>query len=238
MPTIVKKKNNYRLYFWGSPVPSNTDSVDIPPEVAAVVQRYHRIERPVSWAMGFSVAAVVVTALFSFPLIPALLVTIGLLVLVRFPVLRSYGAITLEANADIEAVRADFESATPPSLAFQWGLASTIQSVSNGWVYNISYLFGLRTVRMTVEINPLPSSDGESNAEFELVMTANERPWGTYTVSLEERDRTTEIDIEYVSDRRFGLRQLPQWLVAKRYRDEALTTQGYDIVERERNLGL
>jgi hypothetical protein len=219
-------------------MPSDADSVDIPSEVASVVQRDHRIERPVSWAMGLFVSAVVVTDLFSLPLIPALLVAIGLLALVRFPVLRSYGTITLEANADAETVRADFESATPPSLVFQWGLASTIQSVSNGWVYEISYLFGLRTVRMTVEIHPFPSGDDESNADFELVMTVDERPWGTYTVSLHEGNRTTEIYIEYVSDRRFGLRQFPQWLVAKRYRDESLTAQGYEIIERKRNLGL
>jgi hypothetical protein len=171
-------------------VPSNADSVDIPSEVASVVRRYHRIERPVSWAMGLSVAAVVITALFSLPLIPALLVTIGLLALVRFPVLRSYGSITLEADADAETVRTDFESATPPSLAFQWGLANTIQSVSNGFVYEISYLFGFRSVNMAVEISSLPSSDDESNADFELAVTVNERPWGTYTVTLNEADRT------------------------------------------------
>jgi hypothetical protein len=217
---------------------SDTNTADIPSEVASIVQRYRRLERPVSWAMGLLVSGTIVAVFFLLSLIPALLVAIGVVLVIRLPAFRSYGTTILETDANSEAVRADFESATPPSLALQWGLASSIQSTSNSWVYNMSYMFGLQSTNMAVELHPHQSDNGEDNIDFKLVVTANERPWGTYTVSIRKQDGKTKVHTEYVSDRRFGLRRIPQWFVAKRYRDETLVAQGFTIIEQDRNLGV
>jgi hypothetical protein len=50
-----------------------------------------------------------------------------------------------------------------------------------------------------------------------LRVVENRNPWATYAVSIHERDTETVVDVEWSSDRRFALRRLPQWLVAKRY---------------------
>jgi hypothetical protein len=55
---------------------------------------------------------------------------------------------------------------------------------------------------------------------LEIVVTAGGRPWATYVVSIDERGGETVVDVALASDRRFGLRRLPQWLLARRYRDE------------------
>lgn len=208
-------------------MPSTRDSVDIPSEAATVAQRYQRIERPVSYAVAGLAGIVGAAAVFVLPLVQALLVVAAVLVLLRFPVFRYNGRVELVTDTAPDAVRADFESMSPPVLAFQWGLADTVRPTEDGGSYEVSYLFGLRSVTMTTEVRPLPSAD-----DLELVVTADGQPWATYTVSIRDLDGTTGVDIEWVSDRRFGLRRIPQRLVAKWYRDEALTVQGYTVVER------
>ena len=216
---------------------SNDDNIDPPSEPVAIVQRYHRAERPVSWGVSIILIAVTGLALYYLPFLQALLVAAGVVAVARLPILRSYGTIELAADSDAETVRADFESATPPILAFQWALASDIESVSDGWVYEISYAFGLVTQTLKTEFRPLsPKKEEESESNFEILITENGEPWGTYTGFIEEQGEGTKIHIEYASDRRFGLRRFPQWLVAERYRDEALTVQGYSIIKRDLNL--
>jgi hypothetical protein len=51
-------------------------------------------------------------------------------------------------------------------------------------------------------------------------------------------DGGTDLEIEYSSDRRFGLGRVPQQVAGPRYRDDALAAQGCTGVERERRLGL
>lgn len=220
-------------------MPSTTDSADVSSEAVAVVQRYHRAERPVSWGVSLLLGAVVATALFSLSLTPALLVAIGVLSLARLPLLRSHGTIELTTDVDSETARSDFEGSTPPLLAFQWGLANNIRSISDGWAYDLTYLFGLKSVSMEVETASLQHDDEANHRnELEIVVSANGNSWGTYTVDIYEQDGHTEIRIRYESARRFGLRRLPQWLVAERYRDEALSAQGYSITKRDLNLTL
>lgn len=216
---------------------SVTNNIDPPSAPVTIVQQYHRAERPVSWGVSIILIAVAVLALYYLPLLPALLVTVVVIALARFPILQSYATIELAADSGIETVRDDFMSATPPILAFQWGLASDIRPISEGWIYEISYAFGLLTQTLETEIRSLSSdSTGETQSEIEILLTENGEPWGTYTVSLEAQGENTRVHIEYASDRRFGLRRLPQWLVAERYRDEALTVQGYSIIKRDLNL--
>lgn len=208
------------------------DNVDVPPEASTVARRYHRVERLVSGAVALLVAAVAVAALLRLPLLPALAVWVVVLAVVRVPVFRSSGAARMVTDADPERVRADFEGTTPPVLAFQWGIADDVRRTGDGGAYEVSYLLGLRSTSVATEVRSWPADDGRGG-ELELVVTAGGNPWATYVVSITERDGRTVVDVEVTSDRRFGLRRLPQWLIAERYREAALEAQGYTVVERD-----
>ena len=73
---------------------------------------------------------------------------------------------------------------------------------------------------------------------LELTVTANDKPWATYTIALREHDDETLVDIVWASYRRFGHRRLPQWLIADRYHLAALTAQGYRVLNRDVTLSL
>jgi len=80
--------------------------------------------------------------------------------------------------------------------------------------------------------SPLDSED----VTFEISVHTEGQPWGTCTVSVREGSAETVVDVEWSSDRRFGLRRLPQWLVAERYREEILAAQGYTLRTRDSRL--
>ena len=217
------------------------ESDDVPMEAVAVARRYRRVERPVSGVVALRGGVGCVTALFRLPLLYGLLVAAAVVVVLRAPVLRTDGEYRLTTRTDPEAVREAFASATPPPLALQWGCADDVESTPDGGRYEISYLLGLRSDAVVSELRSSPSrTDGgdDDTGEFELVVTADGGPWATYAVSIAERDGTTTVDVEYSSDRRFGLRRLPQQLVARRYRDDALTAQGYTVVRSHGGLTL
>jgi len=213
-------------------MPASSDSVDVPQEAATVAASYRRLERPISGAVAILVALVAGVAVLLLPLLWGVAVALAALAAIRLPLFRSRGTTTLVTDADTGAVRDDFESACPPPLSFQWGIADGIERTDDGWTYTVSYLFGLRSVEMTVECNEVDDGD------LELVATAGGRSWGTYYVTIDERDDKTVIDVEHRSDRRFGLQRLPQWLVARRYREQALEAQGYGVVERDAGLSI
>lgn len=214
-------------------MPSTTaDStpVENPPDATAVAQRYLRLERPVSAAVAVGAAVAGAAALLSLALLPALAVVVAILAALRVPLFRKRGRATLRTDADPEAVRADFESATPPPLAIQWGVADAVFRTDDGARYEVSYLFGLRSQTLTVESAHPP------NADIELVVAADGGPWATYTATASDDGDATTVSLAWESDRRFGLRRLPQALVARRYRDAALAAQGYEVVERDDRL--
>lgn len=213
------------------PAPSD---IDIPPEAAAVATQYRRVERPISGAVAVLVALIVVAAVLWLPFLQAVVVAVVALAAVRVPVFRSNGSARLATDEDPDTVRADFEGPTPPPLALQWGIADAVRRTDGGAAYEVSYLFGLRSTHLVVETNAV-GSDGR---RLELVVTANGRPWGTYTVSITAADGGTTVDVDLRSDRRFGLRRLPQWLAAERYRVAALAAQGYTVVERDVGLSV
>jgi hypothetical protein len=57
-------------------------------------------------------------------------------------------------------------------------------------------------------------------------------------VSIQPVEGGTVVDVETTSDRRFGLRRLPQRVVATRLMPAALEAQGYQIVERDASLSI
>lgn len=216
-----------------------SDDVDVPADAAAVARRYRRVERPTSWAVALLVGTAVAVSLLTFPLVQGLLVAVVVLAAVRVPLFRSDGTARLVTDASPESVRADFESPCPPLLAFQWGIADAVRATADGATYEFSYLFGMRSMTMETDVRSPSADDGGPAAEgFELVVTAAGKPWATYAVSMEERGDETAVDVSWESDRRFGLRRLPQWLVGNRYRPAALAAQGYTVVERDAGLSV
>ena len=211
-------------------MPSRSD-VERPPGARAVAERYRRYERPLSALVAVAVVAAFLATYLTTSLVPAVGVFAGLLALVRVPIFRTRGTARLETDADADTVVDDFTGPTPPVLAFQWGIADAVVADDEAVTYRIPYLFGLRSVEVTVRARADAAPDGSRTVE--LAVTANGDPWATYTVHVTPRDGRTAVEYEYVADRRFGLRRLPQRLVARRYRDETLAAQGYTVVERD-----
>ena len=215
-------------------MPSTSD-VERPAPAVSVVQRYHRRERLLSWVVVAVVVGLFLGTYVAASLAPAVVVGVGLLVLLRAPILRPSGTVRLRTEADVATVVDAFRGPTPPVLAFQWGIADEIATGDDGVTYHVSYLFGSRSTTMTVRTRTETTSADARRVELEI--TANGRPWATYTATVRREDGQTVVDVEYRSDRRFGLRRLPQQRYAERYRDETLTAQGYEVVERDSQFG-
>lgn len=214
-------------------MPSRTDD-DRPEDAVAVAQQYLRRERPLSALVSVIVASVFLATYLVTALLPAVIVAAVLVVVVRAPVLRPHGTVRLRSDNGPEAVRAAFTGATPPVLAFQWGIADEVTTEDGTPTYAVSYLFGLRTTEVTVQRHTETTASGDARVELEVTM--NGQPWATYTATIRDGGDQTVIDVEYNADRRFGLRRLPQQLVLQQYRDEALQVQGYSVVERDSHL--
>lgn len=219
---------------------ASVDRLDPPWAVRPIVRRYHRIERTASWMLALSVAAVALIAIRSLPLYVGVIAALGVIALVRVPLVRRRGNARLETDADPDAVRADFESTAPPMLVFQWGLVETDDvTVDDGAVaYDISYLFGLRSVTMRVErVDRSSDESGPSRSgdvdELELAVTVEGNRWASYTVRTQEREERTVVDVAWTTDHRVDIRQLVQGLVARRYYPDALAALGYETVMRD-----
>lgn len=211
-------------------MPSESDA-DVPADAAAVADRYRRLERLVTGAVTVLAAGTAGLAFSALTLGPAIAVAVVVLLGLRAPAFRSSGTVRLTTDADPDAVRADFGGLTPPMLAFQWGVADAVRPTDDGGRYTVTYLLGLRSVDVETAVRSHPD-----DADVEIVVTAGGRPWATYEVEIRAADGGTVVDAAWESDRRFGLRRLPQWFVAERYREEALSAQGYDVVERDARL--
>jgi hypothetical protein len=219
----------------GEPDAVGSDRVDVPADATTVAKRYRRLERPVSAAVAVGIATLAGGSYLFVPLVPWLVLAGGLVVAVRAPLFRTESRTRLRTDASPEAVRADFAGPTPPVLPFQWGIADAVRATSDGATYEVSYLFGLRSVELDVGVRD-PVDDPATDVELQV--TANGGGWGTYAVSIQPVEGGTVVDVETTSDRRFGLRRLPQRVVATRLMPAALEAQGYQIVERDASLSI
>jgi hypothetical protein len=217
------------------PMPS-TRSVDRPREARAAAKRYLRRERPLSALIVVLAVAGFLGTFVATSLAPAVAVGVLLIVVVRAPVIEARGTVRLRTDEDAESVAESFRGLTPPILVFQWGIADEILTGDETVTYRLSYLFGLRSVEVTVETRTDRTPGGGRRIELEL--TVGGQPWSTYVVTVDTRDDGTVVEYEYTADRRFGLRRIPQRIVAKRHRDEALEAQGYVVVERNEQYGV
>ncbi|MFD1527268.1 hypothetical protein, partial [Halolamina salina] len=188
----------------------------------------------VSGAVALGIGIAGAAAFLYLPPLWALVPIVALVALARAPVFRSGGRARLRTDDDPEGVRDAFAGPTPPPLALQWGVADDVRADDGGAAYDLSYLFGLRSVEMQVDSEVVENVTEPDRVE--LRVTVDGQPWGTYTAWIEPVEGGTGITVEVQSDRKFGLRRLPQHLVARRYRDDALAAQGYETVERSFSL--
>lgn len=212
-------------------MPSTTPPDDRVAAVNAVVDSYHRFERLLSGSVALAAGAVGGGLSLVLPLWQWALAVVGLVVSLRAPLFRPRGSFRLETGADPEMVRSAFAGPRPPVLAFQWGVADTVATTDDGVTYETAYLFGRRSVTLRVE-----SRDGPAAVDRRLVVTRDGSPWGTYDITVSERGDGTAVDVTVTSDRRFGLRRLPQRLLTARFRERVFDAQGYTLTERELSL--
>ncbi|GAB3675803.1 hypothetical protein [Halopiger thermotolerans] len=215
-------------------MPSVPETSD-PAAVESIVQRYARTQGALKVSVATASVGGVLAAFAVLPFLLALGLSLGALVCLSLPLFTTTGTIRLRTDADLETVRRDFEGETPPILPFHWGLADDVRSADDGTIYEISYLFGLRSVTITVETR---AASDDPNADLELEVAEAGRPWGTYSVALEERNGATHVTIESESNRRFGLNRLPQTIAAARYQQAAYAAKGYAVVEHDRSIGV
>jgi len=219
----------------GSVLMPSTHETDRSRGARAVASRYRRYERPLSALVAAVVMLAFLAAYVTTSLLPAVVVAAVLVVVVRAPLLDVGGTVRVETDEPPEAVVDAFTGPKPPVLAFQWGIADAVSVGADAVTYEIGYLFGLRSVEMTVHART-DAADGERIVELEVA--ANGQPWSTYVVRISPGDGRTVVEYDYEADRRFGLRRVPQRLVAGRYRDAALAAQGYEVVERDDRYGV
>lgn len=205
--------------------------VDRPQAARNVAKQYLRRERTASGLLTVLVVSVFLGTYLATSLVPAILVGAGLVVVTRAPLVQPRGNVRLRTDEQSEAVVESFTGPTPPVLVFQWGIADEITAEDGAVTYRLTYLFGLRSVEVTVDTRTVRVPSGERQVELEV--TVGGQPWSTYVATVETKDSKTIVEYEYTTNRRFGLRRLPQRYVATRYRDEALRAQGYVVVGRD-----
>ncbi|TQQ81538.1 hypothetical protein [Halonotius roseus] len=231
-------------------MPSTSDAADSSSELDAIVTRYHRLERAASGVTALLVGLAAVGLILALPLWQGVLAAVTVLGAFRIPLFTTGGTARLRTGATPATVRDAFVGPRPPVLALQWGIADSVTTAETGGSFELSYLLGLRSITMATTIEESSSTAGEKPSstastessstatEFTLRVTAGDSPWGSYDVTLTEQDGNTLVEIDVRSDRRFGLRGLPAWLVAQQYYDAALDAQGYTVLDRERSLSL
>ena len=215
-------------------MPSTT--IERPEDGLRVAKQYLRRERLLSGLVIVVVVSLFLLTYVTTSLLPAILVAAVLVVIARAPILQSKGTVRLQTDTELEAVVDAFTGPTPPVLGLQWGVADEVSIEDGIPIYPTSYLLGLRSAEPSVHTRTVTTPNGDQQVELEILM--NDKPWATYTARISDSDEQTTVDVEYTSNRRFGLRRVPQQLLAKRYRDAAIIAQGYTVVERDAHFGL
>lgn len=113
--------------------------------------------------------------------------------------------------------------------------ASSITDVDNGR----NVVTESETVNDTDSTDSTDSTDTDVNAPaLELTVTVDDHPWGHYRIMTRERQGETDVVIEAESTRRFSIRRLPDWIVAKRYRARLFDAQGYRLLAHDSTLSV
>ena len=213
-----------------------SDDIERSQESLNVAKQYLRRERPLNALVVVLVVSIFLGTYLVTSILPAVIVAAVLLITARSPIVQSKGTFRLQTDDGSETVVNEFTGPIPPVLTLQWGVADEVSTDGSVATYSVSYLFGLRSVEVTVHTQTDAAPNGDYLVESEVMV--NDQPWATYTSKITNTNEDTIIEVEYTSNRRFGLRRIPQQLVANRYRDDALTAQGYTVIERDAHFGL
>lgn len=197
--------------------------------VRDLVVRYRRTERLIRAGLVVALTAVTVAIAVLADLLVAGGAFLALLVGLRAPLLRPGGTTVAVTDAAPEAVRDAVAGPYPPMLALVWGRAEEVAATPTGGRCEWSLLGGLRSATVTWDAEP---ADGGRQVTYRVDGT----PVATYdvTVSRDAGETVVEIDAGYA--RRVGLRVLPSFLAATRYRDAVWAAQGYELRERDWSL--
>ncbi|RKS75915.1 hypothetical protein BDK61_4533 [Haloarcula quadrata] len=214
-------------------MPSN-QQLARPQQVLTIANSYLKRERPATALLPVAALLVVAGVFAVTSFLPAIVVggllTTGFLV----PLIQPRGTVRLRTDTDVTSVVDSFTSPVPPILPLQWGTADEVVVEDGIPVYTLSYLFGLRSVEISLHRDSRSISDGSHRINLQLRMDGT--PWSRYAVDVYDQDGQAEIEYEYEADQRLGLRRLPQRLIADRYFEAALRAQGYTVVERNRSV--
>ena len=204
--------------------------------MSAIAERYFRTQALATALLIVFVEGVILGTYLAISFLSAVVVGLLLIVIAWAPVFRTGGTFHLRTDDGPDAVVDTLTGPTPPVLPLHWGMADEVDADGDAVTYRTSFLFGLRTTTVTVRTRTETAPDGTRRVELEL--EENGDPWATYTADVSGGDGGTDVDVEYASDRRFGVRRLPRALVTGRYREEAFAAQGYTVVERRKEVGL
>lgn len=171
----------------------------------------------------------------------------------RPPVLAFQWGIADDVRADgsdaVETGRRTETDTIDPDRPIETATTVSDRLTGTRGTYELSYLFGLRSVALDFETEVRAAGDGDGGdgtepgsddaspgdavATVYVDGTVDDRPWGSYTVTVREAaDGGSVVDVELRPTRRFDLRRLPQARVAERYYAAVFAAQGYEVIER------
>lgn len=207
-------------------MPSSSDGSSS--RIVAVAERHHRVERALTASLALLLALSAAAVIIAYSVGIGVLGGVTAAGALRLPLVKTGGTARLRTDEEPASVAAEFAGMTPPILALQWGIADRVRSTESGAVYDISYLFGLRTGQITTTVDRMAADDAPVD-DIRLTLGMNGNAWGTYHIAIHEDEEETLATVKWTSDRRFGLLRLPQWLLARSYRPTTLTLQGYRV---------
>jgi hypothetical protein len=165
-------------------------------------------------------------------LIPAVLPEGFLTVDVRSSLVRPCSSVRVPTDTAVASVIDLFTGPFSLALPLQWGIADVL-AVSDGVpVYRISSLFGVRSLELSLHTDSKAILAGSHRINLRPEMDTT-RCLG-YVVDIYDREEQTEIESEYIGERRLGLWCLPYRLLPDRYFKSAARLQEHTIAEQER----
>ena len=198
-------------------------------QVRDLVGRYRRTERLIRAGIIVGLTAVTVALALGADLLVAGVGFLAALVALRAPLLNPEGTTVAVTASDPDAVRDAVAGPYPPMLALVWGRSDEVAATTTGGRCEWSLLGGLRSATVTWEAEP---TDGGQLVTYHVDGT----PVATYDVVVTRENGETVVEIDAGYARRVGLRVLPSFLAATRYRDAVWAAQGYELRERDWSL--
>jgi len=197
--------------------------------VRDLVARYRRTERLIRAGVIVGLTAATVVLALGADLLVAGVAFLAALVALRAPLLNPGGTTVAVTDADPEAVRDAVAGPYPPMLSLVWGRSDEVAATPTGGRCEWSLLGGLRSATVTWETEP---TDGGQRVTYRVDGT----PVATYDVAVSRENGETIVEIDAGYTRRVGLRVLPSFLAATRYRDAVWDAQGYELRGRDWSL--